>query len=647
MAFLKEKELGDAYQSAKKTAEEWHRPYDEYERLESNQPSAALPENYPRVTDGTLSSLHAEKPMRIWGQLQTGRVVQLPTDAQDFEDWKLEMLNIFWTNRIVKNANSQAPFFTKLRTGLGKAGTYGSQPFFSFPVSTPYYTGADFILPKIRDVLLEPGKVSDTDSDYIWMNRHYTKLQLRQIISHAGKIKGHAGWDMKALKKIYDGNSFNTQDDDTQHSEERGKVDHSKVVTFSTCFSRGYNAPFTTICGKGTDMQVVRRQKNTNLTGDIPVTFLYAEQNLVNPYGVSQIERAGPTQNMLDFMVAAHAFATQQALDPPIKIAGNVAQDENFDVDSIVMESGQHWYTGGVTVDSVDLTNGIHAQFPSAMSMYKTNIMNQQGTTDATVSGTFSGNPMYSKTPTGIKQQQERTNARDNALRQNTDAFMSVLARNLINITLQNVEGSEAIKITNDQREKLRAKGADIPETDEEIIAEFDELKAGEFDFDIEAGSSVIKDDSETKDRILETIKTLTEIPDIEAKLAEEGKELKIGELIQSYLGTTGLENYEKVLVELSPEKQAAMQAMKGESMNQPEQLAQPEQPMPMEAAEGSIEAQPAVLSQEPSVGEGDVDAMLAEQEERVKMIEALKEKGWSDEDIIKYMQREEGVSDE
>lgn len=620
MAHLKQNELGDALYSAKQAAEEYFKPFDEYERLESNQPSPQLPDQYPRITDGTLSSLHAERPMRIWGQLQTGRVVQLPTDAQDFAEWKLEMLNIFWANRIVKNANQQAPFFIKLRTALAKAGTYGSHPVFSFPVNTPYYTGADFILPRVRDIYLEPGKTSDLDSDYIWLNRHYTKLQLRGIIQSAAKQKGHAGWILRELKEIYDSEAF-SGNNESKHSQDTDKTNHSKTVTFSTCFHRGNNAPFYTIYRDGGDTKVIRTTYNTNATGDVPINLLYSEYDLVNPYGVSQIERAGPTQNMLDFMVSAHALSVQQALDPPIIISGNAENDSGFDIDSLVNASGALWFTGNATVKPADMTTSGQARFVESMGMYKTNIMNQQGTTDATVSGTVSGNPMYSKTPTGIKQQQERTNARDNALRQNTDMFMAALARNLINITINNVDGSEIIRITEDQRDKLVAKGAKIPDGAMEIVAEFEELRDGEFDFDVEPGSSVIKNDSETKDRVLEAIKTLTEVPDLDNRLAQEGKELKLSELIGSYLATSGLENYEKVVVELSDEKKAMLMQANAEDVS-----VLVEQALP--PVEDQAYVQPAI----------------DEQAERMKVIEALRDEGWSDEQIAQYLEHEGSV---
>ena len=599
---MAEDELVDAYVSAQKYAEHWFKPFDEYERIAANLPSEALPPNFPKVTDGTLSALLAETPMRIWGQLQTGRVVALNNPTDKFEDWKTELANIIWTNKIIPNANYKAPFFSKLQIALHKALIYGSQPSFTFMVNTPGYVGSDFDLPEIRNVKLEPGKVSDLDSDYVWLDRHYTKIQLRGIIETAKNYKDNAGWDIKALKEIYDSDAFTRQDEASQSAEARKVTDYGKVVTFSTCYHRGFGAPFTTIY-KGSsenDKKVVRRQKNQNLMGDIPINFIYNQRNLTNPYGVGQIELAGPTQNMVDFFVSAHSLATQIGLDSPIKISGDV-EDTGMDLDSIVFEPGAHWEVGQGDASLVSIANGFYNNFSNALSMYKTQVMNQQGTSDATVPGGDSGDSRYSKTPAGVKYQQERTNAKDNYLRQRSDEFVSALAKNLLNTCIQNMNGTEAISITEEQSEKLSAAGVDMPDPQSVIII-FDQLKKGEFKYDVDANSSVIKNDDETKDRLVEITKLLLEVPQVDTILAADNKEVHIGELLQGIMATSGIEKYEKIITDLTDEKRMQLQQMG--------LLGGGEQP---------------VVEEDPRMAE---------------LAEALKARGWDDERIGEYLQR-------
>jgi hypothetical protein len=619
-SFLEEKELSDAYLSSKKYSENWFKPFDEFERIAANLPSEALPEHYPRVTDGTLAALVAETPMRIWGQLQTGRFVPLVNSKQDFEEWKAEMVNIIWANKIIPNANMQAPFFNKLQIALHKALIYGCQPAFSFMVANDSYVGSDFILPQIRDVKMEPGKVSANDCNYIWLDRHYNKLQIKQIIEQAKRSKDKAGWDVKALMELYDSDSFTRQDDESKHSEARKMSDYGKVVTFSTCFHRGHNAPFYTVYRDSTSSskdKIVRHDVNRNKAGDLPINFLYNQQNLVNPYGVGQIELAGPTQNMVDFFVSAHSLATQQGLEPNIKVSGDI-NDENLDLDSLVYAPGGQWYTGDSQVEIVNPTNAVYSQFTNWMSMYKTQIMNLQGTSDATTSGSSSGNSQYSKTSAGVKLQQERTNAKDNYLRQRTDEFISGLAKNLVNICIHNMSGSEVIAISEDQRARLTAAGKEMPSDIKTTTIEFNEIKSGEFKFDVDANSSVVKNDDDTKDRTLETIQSLLAIPNLDQIMANEEKEIHLGELIQGLLSASGLDNVEKIVTDLSDEKREELQAlMQPPQQNEDTGLNSTSQDVPIEQEETS----------------------------QARLVQALRAEGWDDERIQEYINRMESTS--
>lgn len=625
MAFLDIKELFDAYDSASKYSDHWFSPFDEYERIAANLPSDILPGKYPKVTDGTLSALIAETPMRVWGQLQTGRVVPLTTGDTNFEEWKTALVNLFWTNRIIPNANMDFPFFTKLRLALHNSLIYGSQPAYSFMVSDEYYTGADFVLPYIKDVKMEPGKKSDRSCNYLWLDTHYSKLELRSVIERALKNKG-SGWDVKALEEIYDSDAFMPLDDDQRPSDAKGVTDFGRVVTFSTCFHRGYKAPFYTIYPKGKEKDApIRKLTNKNLTGDIPVNFMYHQQNLSNPYGIGQVEVAGPTQNMIDFFVAAHAFATQTGLEPIVKIKGD-PEDQNLDLASLIFAPSQQWFTGDADVSVENTNSAIYNQFPDAIGLYKTNVMNQQGTTDASVSGSNSGNSQYSKTPAGVKYQQERTNARDNFLRQRCDEFVAGLAKNLINLSIQNTNGSEFVKASDEQREKLVAAGVKVPEEGAAVLIEFNELKAGEFDYDVDANSSIVKNDDDTKDRIVEILKILLETPNVQEVVLQDGAKIHVGELIKQLMGVSGLDNYEKIITPITDEEKAQIAAQNKAVQTQG-----------MEAQQQALPAQAGETMQPPASA-----PPVEDQDQKLRGI--LANAGWDEARINAYLAKEQSV---
>ena len=177
MAFFDKSELKDLYVQAKEEAREWKENYDEYERLADNGLLDALDEGLPEVNDGSLAAALFKLPKRIVNSDLTGRAKALDAD----DAWITELANIYWENKIVPNANKQAPFHRKWKDAVRKSAIYGGQPIITLFSENGDYEGSDIIIPQAQDVSLEPGKVSDTDSDVIFWDVYYTKKQVRLL----------------------------------------------------------------------------------------------------------------------------------------------------------------------------------------------------------------------------------------------------------------------------------------------------------------------------------------------------------------------------------------------------------------------------------------------------------------------------------
>lgn len=566
MAFLLDNELEDSLDASKRYSDDWMDSFGEYERLGSNQPSDQLPDKYPKFADGTSAGLIEEEPMRVWGKLQTGRVISSPLSSTDFKQWKTAVVDAYWSNKIIPNANTGAKFFEKCRLVDEKAATYGGQPVYVFPVSNEEYTGSDFMLPYIKDVKFEPGAVSDRSCSYLWLARHYTKLQLRGIIEAVKDIPGNVGWDVNALQKIVDSNAFDSRSEDL-HRDQKTKTDMGKTVTFWTNFAKGYKSPWRTIyldSGSNIENYIIRTQYNDDLAGDIPVFFRYHKINLINPYGVSRFDLIGPNQNMVDFLTSAQGYGVQKALDPPLEVHGPIDSETGIDLDSLDAGPDGIIFSGNNDINWFTPDKNMLTSFPSLIGPFKTSIMNLTGTNDGTVAGGDSGSSMYSKVPASIKQQEGRKDSRDNTQRQKADDFMETLARLLINTAVRNSDGSDAIDITEDQGDKLRAAGFDVPEGAKRIVAEFSELKGGSFKYIVDPGSSKLEEDDATKQRISEAIETAQSIQDLDDKLAKDHKEIHWGPLLAAYFDKSGIDNVDKVIVDL-PEDEAQTEDNKEE----------------------------------------------------------------------------------
>jgi hypothetical protein len=663
---LDKDELKDAYNEAQTSARSHQTHFDEYERLANNQLIANLPANLPRVNDGSLAALLLETPMRVLAQPITGLVRSVDRD----ELWVGELANILWTRFIIPRANTQADFFAKLQIDLYKALIYGSQPKFTFFRDQGDYQTADFTLPYVKDVYLEPGKHSDIDSDYIFMNSYYTKLQLKNIIKQAEDEKRSAKeegrpaeskWDIPTLKKVFDAGPAGKDTESMTPAERKNGNADARFFKFTTVFHRGYDAPFYTFAPLH-ESKVVRTSANTNPTGDTPIIFTYANQDLSNPYGKGQVEVSGGTQNVLDQLTQLHVLGTQIGLQPPVKVGG---PRDGLNLNTFRYAPRALWYTGNATVEPVETSSRIYSEFGSTYGLYKTQLMNLQGTTDATVSGE-SGNPQYSKTDAGVNMQKERTSAHDNFLLQRAHESYERLAKSMINTHIANMHGSEVVRLLDDEIERMAKTGIEMPETGElEII--WENVK-GTFEFEVDSDSNKDAENNAEKEKLIEAVTIAAQDPTLDQALMATGKRLDRGELWTRVFNKLGLEDIDKIIVQVSPEEQAAneqqqmlmaQRGVPGEEPVDPSMSAEAPQKGLEQPAEAMPEELPPEMGEELPVEEEDPDvtelqmelAQTMEQyqvdQRKAALIMQARRQGADEETIAQYLQQEGGVANE
>lgn len=555
--YLTKEELNDSYYEASKTAKDWHKPFNEYERIAGNKLSKTLGKNMPRVNDGSLAASLLETPMQVYPVMQTGKFSVVDRDEQ----WLSEIANIIWRRRIVPKANTQASFFDKEQISIYRALRYGAQPRYNFFVSNETYTGSDWSLPYIRNVKLEPGKFSVDDCDYVFLDVFYTKLQLRKIIDQIeedtkqakiNKTTPDTSWNVEALKQLVDA-ALTSKELDEQNQNEREKAINASGIKITACFQRGIGAPFYMFSKHLPDGECVREWVNPDPTGDLPITMQYCYENLESPYGIGRIELAGPTQNVLDYMTQAHVLATQIGLQPPKKISGPTDQT-NFD--SLQFAPDALWQTGQANIDVVQTTSSVYTQFPGNFGLYKAQLQNLQGRTDGSVSAQ-SGDPNFSKTSAGVKMQESRTNAQDNYLRNKADTAGAKMAEKMMNIHMAMMSGADLLEIAGDDLERLTKAGyfddnEETPEpSSQDIPILYEELR-GKFKFEFDPRPEA---DQDEKNRWLELIDIATSNPNVLPAIEQSGYRFNLGEAFKKVLGASGADQWEKVLDEISPEE--------------------------------------------------------------------------------------------
>lgn len=581
--FLTKDELLDSYAEAEQHSDKLYKPFDEYERLAGNKISKLISKNMPKVNDGSLAALLLEIPMTVIPAMVTGKF----TSTNKKQPWADELVNMMWENEIVPNANTQADFYDKELIASYRSLKYGVQWKYNFFRSDENYTGSDWSIPYVKNVKLEPGKYSIEDSDYVFMDVFFTKLQLKKIIEQlktankeakAEGGKSDTSWNIDALKKLVDMAKTYKETKDMNSAEREKQVQSSGIKT-TICFNRGKDAPFYMFSKHLPAGELLREWKNPDPTGDLPITAEYCYETLETPVGMGLIELAGGTQNVLDYMTQAHVLATQLGLQPPKKLTGPM---ETANLDSIVNAPDALWMLGNAQVDVVQPTSSVYSQFPNNYGLYKSQLQNLMGRTDGTVSSQ-SGNPMFSKTPQGIKQQMERTNAQDNYLRNKHDTSSSKLYTKMMNVHLAMKEGADLLAVAEDDKERLEKAGYfnenpndDIPSITE-IPFLYEELRdTYKFKYDPRPET-----DEEEKGRWIELIDIYASNPNLAPMLQQSGWDFNLGEAFKKVIAASGASDWEKVLVKIDPEQmqqgmgQMGTGGMQGQEVTQDPQLQQ------------------------------------------------------------------------
>lgn len=622
MIYLSKAELKDAYYEASKASKDWFKPFDEYERIAGNKLSKTLGKNMPRVNDGSLAASLLETPMQVYPSMQSGKF----TAQTRKEQWLNEIANIIWKTKIIPNANTQASFFDKEQIALYRALKYGAQPRYNFFVDTETYTGSDWSLPYVRNVKLEPGKFSVDDCDYVFLDIYYTKLQLKKLIEKNGK-NSEGGWNVKLLKQLAD-MSMTSKEMDEQNINERDKQVQSSGIKVTACFNRGIGAPFYMFSSHLPDGDCLREWKNPDPTGDLPITMQYCYENLESPYGIGRVELAGPTQNVLDYMTQAHVLATQIGLQPPKKLKGAT---DTANLNSLTFTPDALWITGQADVEILQNTNSVYTQFPNNFGLYKSQLQTLQGRTDGSVSAE-SGNPNFSKTSAGVKQQEERTNSQDNYLRNKADTASAKMAEKMMNVHMAQMEGADILDIAEEDLERLLNAGYidDNPLTPapsaNELPILYDDLKAT-FKFEYDPRPEA---DDEEKNRWLELIDIATSNPNIIPAMEMSGWRFDLGEAFKKVVNASGTTDSEKVLTKI--DQNAGMVDETGNPIDPSMQ-----DPMMQEEAMGMPETQPQQLE----TGEDELQVTMEEygvDQNVAQTIMQARSEGFDETEIMAYL---------
>lgn len=338
---ITEANLWEKYQSAKDWTEKWSSHFSEYERIARNEAPSDVPKQYANVSDGTTAALIRKTPKRVIQQLPTGTVT-----ATDDDNWLPIVAEFILLNKILPYANSDYDLIQKFWTTLENGLTFGGQAVYTPFVEKNGEFTTDMVPIYYGDIFFQEGKKSLYSCDYIFMRSWWQPETIDQIIKDEQKLAKNAkvnsekyecSWDLAALRKIR--NNATTKDEQAKTASEESNNISSSGIEIVACFQKGVGATFYvgSPAGEGKAGAIIRRKKNKDPRGAIPVDYFYADVDGSNPYGRSIIELVGGMQNMIDGDMRAYKFNRALGLAPPIKVWGNVDTSQSFyEADGII-----------------------------------------------------------------------------------------------------------------------------------------------------------------------------------------------------------------------------------------------------------------------------------------------------------------------
>jgi hypothetical protein len=507
--YVKESDLDELWNDSKKYMLPLFEPFDEFERIARNKHHPGIAKELPKVTDGTLAASIQETPKRIVQQIPTGKV---KPDAVTPE-WLALVAGYIYEHEIIPNASSQAALIQKCWAWIGKSLTYGSQPAFAQFVNKGEYFGTDFTLPYIKDVYLENGKLSDRDSNVIFLRSWFTSAQIdaivakEQMLVKRAKERGEeyeASWDLKALANLKDEKA--AKPEESQTPNEKKKDDGNGYIEIIHAFQCGVGATFYSFSPKTKD--VVRKRTNKDPRGVIPISYMYMNIDLSNPLGRGAVELSGGLQNLLDSEVQSYQYMRTLMLNPPIKKWGNVTKA------TLKYKPRAIWDMGASRendAEPVKLETASLQQFPENYGLIKSQILNlNSGGTDNAI-GSSAGDPQSSKTPAGVEAQQSRLSISDNYIRKQFEDAWEEMSETLINLYFGERSGVQEFKLDKDTA--LKVEKAQPGATRDNMVRIDYNSDTPQLKFKVDATTSSAKDDAAERDRLVELLDLTQKYP--------------------------------------------------------------------------------------------------------------------------------------
>lgn len=510
-----------------------------------------------KVFDPKLSTLAIEGSYRVMSQLPIGKVRGI--SKNDIGDATLK--NLVLEKYVLPNANAQFDFLTKSRMVNLYSRLYGN--FFvllDWDVKPNGYVGPDMWLLNIRDVFPQVGAVSLEDSDYVivrtWRPFSYFEERkddkdfknMAQLISKLQNKSGSKGDRDKST-------STSKREESEYPQEEPAK--HKGYFEVLTMYERDR---WTDYC---VDANIeFRDRKNPHGDGDLPVKCKYSIPLLDDFMGMSDFERGGSMQKTINSAWNLYLDAVKMSIYPPVL----VNKDNIASMSSITQTAGAKWLVRNQINNSatpLQLSPQGIATFNNVYQVATAAILNLFGTSETQT--TAKTDPGFGKTPQALEMQSARENTRDNADRFYQEQFLTQVMKKFCNLLSKKQSSAITLRMFKDEVEEIARSYPEVKDSYDETTGKLTVKKGSGselYDYEIVTGSTYAVDQQQQQKNLGQILSLFqaSQGPNgnlLIQQLQTDGYRFNFGELFKRIISSSGIQDWDKILTEMTPEEQA------------------------------------------------------------------------------------------
>lgn len=547
--YLTPENVVETFNASRQYTEGLSDKFHEFERIARNKPHASVPKEYPKTTDGTTASIIRKTPHRIIQQLPTGKV------KSDTYDWLSIVASFIYTHKIIPSANEGYALIQKCWNVIERFLTFGFCATYTPFVKHNGYFCTDLRLPYWGDIFLQPGKLSDSDSNYIFLRSWWQTKDIEALIAAQMKLKpANRTWDVKVLRRIKD--SPQTKDEKAKTPAEREKQINAKGgVELITGFQVGVKAPFYTF--HVTTGGIARTKINKDPRGEMPISFAYGDIDGFNPFGRSIIELVGPLQNLMDAEMQMYQYNRALQLNPPLIKRGAFSKNKVKFVPNAIIDVGM---SIDATVEPLKIDTTALANFPQNYGLMKSQLLNLLASPDTSISADV-GNPGFSKTPQGVEASRANLSVDDHYVRKQFETWFERWSETAINLYFAERSGIETLQLDEDTAAALRA----LDDFDQSQLNDQNQIRIDynsatpKLAFEVDASSSQMSNDPVQQQIAKDLLDTVEKYPALNSNF---GGAIDADELARKIVNSSGIQDPETVAPPLNKaQKEAKLQA--------------------------------------------------------------------------------------